>query len=387
MEGSYSLALKDDDGTVYAWGANSYGQLGSGTTTDSLIPIRVQVCSRADGTLVGVFPGNGTIESDGLTVTGTDTHFTEELHDDDLLVVGTQTRIVTSITSDTKLIIDSAFSPDVSPNTSFIIRPCACTMSDLKGVTALSVSGSTSLALLEDKSVVAWGGNSRGQLGIGTIANTSTPVQVKGIGGTGDLSGVTAIAAIGATSLALLEDKTVVAWGVNSSGQLGIGTNEDSWTPRQVCAVYDPDTATCTTVLRNVTAISGQYCSLALTDNGSMLSWGGNTHGQLGVGDTNDRFTPVPVQECRKADGTLIGVLKGKSCEALGGNMSPLTGVTAIGAAYGVSFAVVGTGDNALSWGATFDGKLGDGSVGDVVKLPFQILAGSTLMDDFKVHN
>jgi alpha-tubulin suppressor-like RCC1 family protein len=136
-----------------------------------------------------------------------------------------------------------------------------------------------------------------------------------------------------------------------------------------------------------VTAISGQYCSLALTDNGSMLSWGANTHGQLGVGDTTDRFTPVPVQQCRKPDGTLIGVLKGKSCEALGGNVGALTGVTAIGAAYGVSFAVVGTGDHALSWGATFDGKLGDGSAGDVVKLPFQILAGSTPMDDFKVDS
>ena len=64
--------------------------------------------------------------------------------------------------------------------------------------------------------------------------------------------------------------------------------------------------------------------------------------------------------------------------------MSSLTGVTAIGAAYGVSFAVVGTGGHALSWGATLDGKLGDGSVGDVIKLPFQILPGSTPMDDFK---
>ena len=39
--GGHSLALKYD-GTVWAWGSNSYGQLGDGTDTDSNVPVQVQ---------------------------------------------------------------------------------------------------------------------------------------------------------------------------------------------------------------------------------------------------------------------------------------------------------------------------------------------------------
>ena len=37
---SYSLALKND-GTVWAWGSNSSGQLGTGNTTNSKVPVQV----------------------------------------------------------------------------------------------------------------------------------------------------------------------------------------------------------------------------------------------------------------------------------------------------------------------------------------------------------
>jgi alpha-tubulin suppressor-like RCC1 family protein len=69
---------------------------------------------------------------------------------------------------------------------------------------------------------MAWGTNDYGQLGEGTFNDSSTPVRVVG------LSNVTAIAcggqaaiAVERISLALLGDGTVMAWGHNSSGQLG----------------------------------------------------------------------------------------------------------------------------------------------------------------------
>ena len=43
-EDAHSLALKDD-GTVWAWGLNYHGQLGDGTTTDKLSPIKIQALS------------------------------------------------------------------------------------------------------------------------------------------------------------------------------------------------------------------------------------------------------------------------------------------------------------------------------------------------------
>src|SRR5437899_12265501 len=66
--------------------------------------------------------------------------------------------------------------------------------------------------------VSAWGDNSFGELGNGTNTASNTPMQVSG------LSGVTAIAGGELHSLALKSDGTVRAWGQNTSGQSGNGT-------------------------------------------------------------------------------------------------------------------------------------------------------------------
>jgi alpha-tubulin suppressor-like RCC1 family protein len=81
----------------------------------------------------------------------------------------------------------------------------------------------------------AWGGNHFGELGNGTTTDSSTPVQVTDPNDpSGYLSGVQAIAAGSFHSLALKNDGTVWAWGGNFAGQLGNGTYTDSSTPVQV---------------------------------------------------------------------------------------------------------------------------------------------------------
>ena len=58
------------------------------------------------------------------------------------------------------------------------------------------VSGDNhTVGLTSEGTVYAWGRNDFGQLGNGTTANSNTPVQVVGVGGTGFLTGVTEIAA------------------------------------------------------------------------------------------------------------------------------------------------------------------------------------------------
>src|SRR5258708_1933820 len=74
-------------------------------------------------------------------------------------------------------------------------------------------------------SAEAWGVNSQGQLGDGTQTTRLTPVAVTG------LSGVTAVAGGFEHSLALLADGTVMAWGHNFFGQLGDGTTTNRLTP------------------------------------------------------------------------------------------------------------------------------------------------------------
>ena len=95
-------------------------------------------------------------------------------------------------------------------------------VSDLDEVTAIAAGGDVSLALLKNGTVKAWGDNGEGQLGDGTTGTqgepTAAPVSVS------DLSEVTAISAGEENSLGLLKSGTVKAWGWNKWGQLGDGT-------------------------------------------------------------------------------------------------------------------------------------------------------------------
>src|SRR5437870_1550619 len=90
---------------------------------------------------------------------------------------------------------------------------------------AMAMATAPSLAAESTAGLVAWGANSTGELGNGTTAAANLPV-----GGSG-LSGVTAVAAGIGHSLALLSNGTVMAWGENTHGQLGNGTTTNSSVP------------------------------------------------------------------------------------------------------------------------------------------------------------
>ena len=64
-----------------------------------------------------------------------------------------------------------------------------------------------------------------GQIGNGTITDADDGlVQVLGVGGSGNLTGITQIAIAYASSLALKSDGTMYSWGNNTDGQNGLGT-------------------------------------------------------------------------------------------------------------------------------------------------------------------
>jgi alpha-tubulin suppressor-like RCC1 family protein len=130
---------------------------------------------------------------------------------------------------------------------------------------ALSAGNSHSLALRTDGSVWAWGVNSEGQLGNGTLTLGNVPVRVTG------LPVIKAISAGRNHSLALGVDGTVWAWGQNSFGQLGDGTTTRRLLPVSV------------TIPGGAVAIAGGLNhSLAIAADGGVYAWGTNTYGQLG---------------------------------------------------------------------------------------------------------
>jgi alpha-tubulin suppressor-like RCC1 family protein len=97
------------------------------------------------------------------------------------------------------------------------------------GLAIAVAAGSThSMSLRSNGTVRAWGNNSSGQLGTGSITSSVVPVAV---------SGLTSIIAIDANmnhSFALRDDNRVFMWGANASGQLGIGTTSNSNIPLMV---------------------------------------------------------------------------------------------------------------------------------------------------------
>jgi alpha-tubulin suppressor-like RCC1 family protein len=348
-------------GAVVGWGYNAFGQLGDGTTTSSSVPLQVKGVGGV-GLLTGVIvvAAGGThslaLLSNGTVVAWGDNEFGE-------LGNGTTTESPTPV--QVRGVGDSGV---------------------LSGVKAIAAGAGQSLALLSNGAVVAWGKNGDGELGDGTTTSRSAPVQVVGVGGSGVLSNVAAVAAGGEYSLALLNNGTVAAWGLNALGELGNGTTMSSSTPVQVVGVGGSG------VLSNVAAIAaGADHSLALLNSGTVAAWGLNAYGQLGDGTTTQPDAPVLVTAIGGA-----GVLSGVSAVATGGEYSlalvdgavaawgfsengqlgsppsapgyrtspglvpGIGGVRAIGAGYAESLTLLSNG-GLQAWGDDTEGQLGDG--------------------------
>ena len=158
----------------------------------------------------------------------------------------------------------------------------------LAGKVLVSVAAgySHSLALTSEGRVLAWGSNSSGQLGTGG-GNSSVPVAVDT---TGVLARkrVVAIAAGYNHSLALTSDGRVYAWGINS-GRLGNNSTTDSTLPVAV------DTSGVLAGKVVVAIAAAEYHSLALTADGQVVAWGSNSYGYLGDNTTTAKLVPVAV--------------------------------------------------------------------------------------------
>jgi alpha-tubulin suppressor-like RCC1 family protein len=303
--GSHSCALTLS-GYVDCWGANDYGQLGSGSPGNQTTPIQVSgltggvltisagfthtcalIYAGGDANTGGVKCwgnnavgqlGDGAAEQTSnvpVEVTGLSSGVKAVSagwdHTCALLVAGT---VMCWGLNNNGQLGDGTTTIGYDPI--YVKDPSG--ISNLSGVSAISGGASHTCALLASGGVDCWGLNSDGQLGDGTTSIRLTAVAVSSI------STASAISAGFAQTCAVLTGGGVQCWGANDAGQLGNSTTTSSSTPVDVA-----------NLMNGAKVSTGRSHTCALTNTNIALCWGSNVSGQLGIGVSVNRYTPVEV--------------------------------------------------------------------------------------------
>ncbi len=237
----HTCALKQD-GTVWCWGDNGEGQLGTGTSVpDSADPLECMSISSVvslacESNYCCAARSDGTVWCWGDNAQG-------QLGD------GTTNS-----------------------------RDTPVQVSGLHGVTNIDAGGSHACAVESNGTVWCWGANGSGRLGDGTTQSSPHPVQVKG------LPASVAVSCGYSHTCALDENGRLWCWGNNLRGQLGTEGIRQSFSPIQISS------------LTHVVSMSaGTDHTCAWTIDKQLWCWGANDAGQLGTGDNQDRPLPVSI--------------------------------------------------------------------------------------------
>lgn len=237
----HSFAIKSDS-TLWAWGRNTEGQLGDGTNISKNSPVQIGSDTNWHTLAAGIFhtlaiKTDGTLWAWGLNLEG-------QLGDG------------TNIDKNSPIQIGLA--------------------NNWQSVTA---GRSSSLAVKTDGTLWVWGDNNAGQLGNGTKSDTEeSPVQI------GSATDWQSVAGGLGFSMAIKKDGTLWSCGTNVSGQLGDGTNVLKTSFVQIGS---------DTNWQNV--VGGNFHALALKTDETLWAWGQNAAGQLGDGTNVDRYTPQQI--------------------------------------------------------------------------------------------
>ena len=337
--GDLHSAAVGSDGNLYTWGDNAHGQLGR-DTTDKQDSHPSKADTPAGVNFIHVSAGCGfsvALGSDGsLYSWGDNSHG----------------QLGRAVTSDT---------PANRPNK--VVTPTGITF------VQASAGGSHVAALGSDGNIYTWGDNTAGRLG--RAVTSDTPADKPGKANTpADVTFISVSTGWGHT-VAVDTQGDVYTWGENTHGELGRSTTS---TP-----VDKPGKADTPAGVTFTQASAGGSHSVAVSDDGSIYTWGNTANGQLGRDTSN-----TPADKPGKAD-TPAGVTftqasaGGGRSVALGSDGSLYTwgdsskasadrpkkvdtpaGITFTQASAGASYCLaLGSDGNLYSWGDNAKGQLG----------------------------
>lgn len=146
-----------------------------------------------------------------------------------------------------------------------------------------AIAGSRHMAAIRsDGTLWTWGYNNSGQLGDGTNVAKSSPVQVGALTDWIDI-GISQYAVFGIRS-----NGTLWSWGANTSGQLGFGGYSTVSSPRQVGALTN-------WASMMIGMDNGSQSVWAIKTDRTLWAWGENSSGRLGIGNGINPSSPVQV--------------------------------------------------------------------------------------------
>ena len=286
---AHSAAITtDNEGKdhLYAWGANGFGQLGTGAKYGILEPHQELIPQEVDINQNGIFGNEGTIKqvslgryhSAAITNDGTNDHlYTWGANNDGQLGLGT---------TDEK---NTPQEVDINGNGK---------LGDEGTIKQVSLGHDHSAAITTDNKgkdhLYTWGRSESGELGLGTKDYQTTPqeVDINGNGKLGDEGTIKQVSLGWYHSSVITNDGKndhLYTWGWNWSGQLGLGEVGYQTTPQEV------------NIIENGTikqASIGGFNSAVITNDGKndhLYIWGNNNYGQLGLGITESKNTPQEV--------------------------------------------------------------------------------------------
>jgi len=229
---------------LFMWGRNSSGQLGLGNTTDYSSP--KQVGSLTTWSVISL----GTAHSAAVKTDGTFWSWGSGLYG--------------------ALGLNNTTSYSSPKQVGALTNWLTCAAGQYRSTVAIKTDGT----------LWSWGQNAYGQLGLGNTTYYSSPKQV------GSLTNWLKLSTGANFVISIKTDGTMWSWGRNNVGQLGLGNITSYSSPKQIGAL--------TTWSAISAAGVGSWC-LAIKTDGTMWSWGVNTYGGLGLGNTTDYSSPKQI--------------------------------------------------------------------------------------------